>query len=484
MRRRDLLKGAAAAAALAGCAAPRRDLREENALPGTTDWLLTKTQTSKSERFRSPWIEGYVSRTSLRAGETLDVYVSTNPPSRFTLDVYRMGYYGGTGGRLMASLGSFPGSVQADPEMGEKRLRTCRWEKATSLRIPSDWTSGVYLGKLTEEAGGRQSYVVFVVRDDRPCDVLVQVSDTTWSAYNRWPSRGALYDDGKKEWYWGAGVSASFDRPYGKYCQIDDWPLSLGSGEFLLWEFPLSFWLEKEGFDVSYCSNIDTHADPAGMLRAKHWVSIGHDEYWSAAMYANAKAAVAAGVNLAFLSANSCYGLIDVSDRDRTIERVGIFGSMEPGSLRQFPEMAGLKHGVLDEGLLLGNRTTHPVLGVGPWVCADEGHWLFDGAGMKNGDGIPGLVGWEWHGEPADIPGLQVVGKGRAEVRSGGGDWAATIYPGPKGNHVFSCGTIWWADGLSAPPGYKRPTTYGGVPVPLKGHDPRVQRITRNLLSH
>jgi len=46
-------------------------------------------------------------------------------------------------------------------------------------------------------------------------------------------------------------------------------PLSQGSGEFLLWEFPLAFWMEKEGYDVSYISNVDTASDLKGLLRAK-----------------------------------------------------------------------------------------------------------------------------------------------------------------------------------------------------------------------
>ena len=112
-------------------------------------------------------------------------------------------------------------------------------------------------------AKGLQSYIIFVVRDDRKCDFLFQVSDTTWNAYNRWPSQFSLYDDGKKEWYWGPNVQTSFDRPYGKYCQVVDAPLSVGSGEFLLWEFPLAYWMEQHGYDVSYISNLDTHADPA-----------------------------------------------------------------------------------------------------------------------------------------------------------------------------------------------------------------------------
>ncbi len=128
--RRTLLKGTAVAglAALAPeiRAAPNRDLiRAENAKPGTTDWLLHNTRVDPKTKYRCPWIEGYCSHTSIRAGETLSIMVSTNPASPFTIDIYRLGYYGGKGGRHLAKLGPFTGKVQPDPEIGDERLREC-----------------------------------------------------------------------------------------------------------------------------------------------------------------------------------------------------------------------------------------------------------------------------------------------------------------------------------------------------------------------
>src|SRR5690606_41813726 len=56
-----------------------------------------------------------------------------------------------------------------------------------------------------------QSYVVFIVRDNRPADILFQCSDNTWQAYNRWPDRFSLYDDGsEKEWTSKNGIDVSF----------------------------------------------------------------------------------------------------------------------------------------------------------------------------------------------------------------------------------------------------------------------------------
>ena len=74
-------------------------IHRENARPGTRDWLLTKTRIDAKTKYRSPWIEGYCSRATVKAGEEISFHVSTNPSSSFTLDVFRMGYYGGTGGR-------------------------------------------------------------------------------------------------------------------------------------------------------------------------------------------------------------------------------------------------------------------------------------------------------------------------------------------------------------------------------------------------
>jgi hypothetical protein len=489
-----LLKGAAAAGlaavvnplALADPAPARKDLiRAENEKAGTTDWLLTNTRVEPATKYRCPWIEGYCSHTSLRAGDTLAVMVSTDPPSPFVIDLYRLGYYQGKGGRHLQRLGPFKGTAQPDPKVGEERLRECRWEPAARLVIPKDWPSGIYLGKLTAEKDGLQSYVIFIVRDDRACDFLFQCSDTTWSAYNRWPDQWSLYDDGQKQWSWGPDVRVSWDRPYGKYCQVVDAPLSQGSGEFLLWEFPLAFWLEKEGYDVSYTGNADTHTDGKGLLRAKGWLSVGHDEYWSPEMYKNVQAAIAAGVNVAFLGADTCIGLIPFLPStsgvaNRVISRVGNFGPrMEEWARNGAPEVLRLKQGP-DQAALIGARDVYPYSGGGDWICRNPKHWLFAGTGMKDGDGIPGLVGWEWHGDPASIPGLEVVAQGPAKLGKSEGTYAATIYPGPKGNVVFNAATIWWADGLSAPPGYVRPAAHGARP---KGPDPRVRKITANLLE-
>ena len=102
-------------------------IRAENEKAGTRDWLLARTAVDPAAKYRCPWIEGYCSRASVAAGETLELMACANPASPFTIDIYRMGYYGGAGGRHMAALGPFRGAVQPDPPVGEVRVRECRW---------------------------------------------------------------------------------------------------------------------------------------------------------------------------------------------------------------------------------------------------------------------------------------------------------------------------------------------------------------------
>lgn len=491
--RRQAIKGIAAVsttAALAGCLTTPHDSKtivRENQKPGTRDWMLQKTAVDPKTKYRCPWIEGYCSRTSVAPGESINIFVSTNPASAFHIEIYRMGYYGGAGGRKVAELGPFRGTIQPDPPIGKKRLRECKWEPATSLQIPHDWVSGVYLGKLTAERGGWQSYVIFIVRDSRRADLLFQCSDTTWQAYNRWPSQFALYDDGKMQWYWGPGVDIGFDRPYGKYCQILDAPLSTGSGEFFLWEFPFVYWTEQQGYDVSYVSNLDTHSRADELLRAKGFISIGHDEYYSIEMYNNLQHAISRGLNVGFFSGDAVCGRIDPRPSssgalNRIFSRIDFFGPRTEADVKRLPTMGLLPHVSPNANQLIGARTVAPMTGGADWVCSMPDHWIFEGTGMKQGDSIPGLVGWEWHGDPAQIEGLEIISTGKTQSEPGklnGGVYTATTYPGPKGNVVFNASTCWWADGLSEPPGYVRPSVYTSP----QGVDKRVQKITANVLN-
>lgn len=465
---------------------------EENSKLGTREWQLQYTSFDNPityasmpniRRLRSNAIEGYASEMSVLPGGSLDFLVSMDPPGTFLIDVYRMGYYGGTGARHMARLGSFRSRTQPVPMMTIERLRECDWETTTSFTVPSDWPSGVYLAKLTREDVdfGVQSYISFVVKEQRSTDLLCQVSDITWQSYNKWPGNDSLYQDGTPAvYYTGPNVRVSFERPYAKHQQGYDAPLSAGSGEYLLWEHPMTFWLEKEGYDVTYCSNLDLHLDPGILKTCKAFVSVGHDEYWSRDMYNAVIAARDDGMSIAFFCGNSVATEVVMYDSSvtgapaRAFARAGDAGGS--GALDEDAKLLGLKfHGV----------------GYGDWKVTKPDHWIYESTGLRMGDTIPGVVGFEYHEDPADIPGLEIVASNPLyaclnERRSPG--WHkpdpthyAITYPGPRGNWVFNASSIWWSEGLSQPPGHipARTSHCGGT----MGVNPLVQAITSNVLN-
>jgi len=461
---------------------------EESRRAGTLEWQLRNVRFDDPvtlasfplvRHLTSSAIQGYASKMSVYPGESIDLMVSMEPEGEYTIDFYRLGWYGGLGGRHMGQMGPYRGRTQPVPAMGMQRVRECTWEVSVTLTVPDDWESGVYLAKLSRAenlAYGVQSYITFVVKTRRRADLLFQVSDITWQAYNKWPGNDSVYTDGTPNvWYQGTEVRASFDRPYAKYCQILDAPLSLGSGEFLLWEYPMAFWLEEQGYDVAYCSNMDLHLDAEVLTRCKAFLSVGHDEYWSREMFENVIAARDAGMSIGFFSGNSVYWEIEFHESEvggapcRVFSRKRLFDG--------------------EEARLMGVTSYGP--GYGDWVVTNPGHWIYEGMGVSEGDRLPGIIGWEFHGTPAEIPGLEVVAgselfQGFKEPREPA--HAAVVYPCERGNWVFNAGTIWWPEGLSNPPGHiparlaTNSVTVGSSPGTF-GVQPMAQAITANVLE-
>ncbi|MEM9588721.1 MAG: N,N-dimethylformamidase beta subunit family domain-containing protein [Planctomycetota bacterium] len=439
----------------------------ENQREGSTDWQLSNIQIEVGTH-RSRAIEGYCSQLSYHTGEELTVFVSTAQAATYRLDIYRMGYYGGRGARKVLSIDQLTGSPQPEPIKGERDLLACNWSPAFRMPIPTTWVSGVYLGKLSLSDNGPESYIVFVVRDSRQADLVVQVSDFTWQAYNRWPRWNSLYDFGGSKWETKRSNLIGMDRPYARY--YNGLPMTeanatkvVGSGEFLMWEFPLVYFLEREGYDVTYLSNLDTHLRPHLLTRTKAFLSVGHDEYWTRQMHANVTMARDTGVSLLFLSGNSVFGELSLSDApDGRAHRV-------MSRNRWFP----------DEQQLMG-ATSYGV-GLTDWTVVDDSHWLFEGTGMTNGDAIPSLVGWEYHGPPLrQDDSLTIVARGKVNDAAGNQldkEYTALFYDGPLGNFVFNAATCWWSLPLSTPPG-----TVPAARGDFSQEDPRLQQMTRNLL--
>jgi methionine-rich copper-binding protein CopC len=271
-------------------------IAQENALPGTPQsvWDIDGAGSN---------IEGYAAEMSVNHGETVHFKVNVDT-GNYRLDIYRLGYYGGNGARYITTVRPFSTQPQNQPsplrDSSTGMVDAGNWAISAQWQVPGDATSGVYLAKLVREDGQfGENHIVFVVRDDEGhSDLLFKTSDSTWQAYNSWG--GASLYGGNGPGSGGRAYAVSYNRPFNTR-ETSAYSWLFGS------EYPMIRWIESNGYNVSYTTDIDISRAGWEILEHKVFLSVGHDEYWSAEARANVEAARDAGVSLAFFSGNEIF---------------------------------------------------------------------------------------------------------------------------------------------------------------------------------
>jgi hypothetical protein len=423
-------------------------VQRENSLPGTPGWQIPADA--------GTFIRGYASETSVAPGQSFHLHVSAPPGSRYRVLVYRLGWYGGVGGRLIACVPGCGGGRAAiaqppptapDPTTGLFRVP---WRVTDDVEIPADAVSGYYEAKLEIASGahaGAVGSVPLIVRQSpaaRPSAVLVQVPVNTWEAYNPWGGKSLYqFNTGRH------AVEVSFDRPYDQ---------RMFAAMVTRLELPWVRFLERNGIDVSYQTDVDTDAAPGSLPRHRLVFAIGHDEYWTQAIRDAFDRALGQSTNLMFGSdsadwrmryADGARTLVEWRDpaidpvRDRRLEG-GFFSAFgEPEC-----QLMGVQHQWAAQRDLSAPPTSYTVVGPrsDPWLAA---------AGLAPGDVIPGVVGYEWDSLVPGcfagqvVPLMTAVLPGSDGVRHSVDMIRATA---PSGGRVFAMGTMelaWALDDLN-----------------------------------
>ncbi|HEV3224674.1 MAG TPA: N,N-dimethylformamidase beta subunit family domain-containing protein, partial [Puia sp.] len=259
-------------------------------------------------------ILGFGSDISVNKGSSIDfkITVTSGTDKTFGIKIYRIGYYQGNGARLMADLGTaFTGITQAACNFDNTTgLTDCgNWTTTASWAVPSTAVSGIYVAKLTRSAagGGGSSHIAFIVRDDASSSaVIFKTSDATWQAYNGYGGYslyigpGLTFNHGKK---------VSYNRPF--ITRSGGGGGGIGQDWFMNAEYPMIRFLENNGYDLTYTTDLDIARNNANninlLLNHSLFLSVGHDEYWSKEVRNSVESVRAAGKNLAFFSGNECY---------------------------------------------------------------------------------------------------------------------------------------------------------------------------------
>ncbi|MEV5733570.1 N,N-dimethylformamidase beta subunit family domain-containing protein [Streptomyces sp. NPDC052292] len=426
-------------------------------------------------RLRGPAtaVAGYTDRVSVTPGEECALHVSTTAPS-FRVSAFRAGWYGGAGARLVWSSGRIPGRVQPEPRLlsGTRTVRA-DWPRTLSFGTEG-WPEGAYLLRLDAE-DGHQRYVPLIVRSTRGAGRTVLMhAPATWQAYNRWGGYSLYAGAGGA--YADRSLAVSFDRPYD----------SSGAEKFLVYEWAAVALAERLGIPLAYTTGTDVHRDPGVLRGARAVVCLGHDEYWTPEQRRHVTEARDAGANVAFLGANTCFRRVRLEQGaagpDRTVVCYKSSFRADPcyadrpalvtTDFRQSPgaDPESSMTGVLYEG--------YPT--DAPYVVHAADHWVYEGTGVRPGDGFGHLVGVEYDrvtpGAPTPEP-LEITAHSPLVCNGRRSHSDSAYYTAGSGAGVFATGTMRWVEALMA-----------GTPAGGRDHgmDARtrtfVTRTTENVL--
>jgi hypothetical protein len=338
-------------------------------------------------------------------------------------------------------------------------------------------------------------------RDTR---ILLQLCTNTYNAYNRWGG-SSLYGGPK-----GVVRRVSFERPYIGFVPGDDFT-SRYSG-WRNWEQPFVVWAEAAGYALDFAVNSDLEFRPEILQGYRLVLSVGHDEYWSAPMRDHLEAFIGAGGNVAFFSGNTCFWQVRSEDHGRALVSWKMDFDKDP--IYQSDDQR-LLSGMWSNHLV--KRPENQLTGVsfsyggyhhffetggdGCYTIHRPDHWVFAGTGLRRGDRLGAkdrIVGYECDGcqftledgvpvpthRDGTPPTFQILGTAPAglstkdssliwvsEALYGKGTSRRIDQPGvavlgvyTRGGTVLTTGCTEWVRGL-------------------QGHDPAVERITRNVLD-
>jgi hypothetical protein len=236
----------------------------ENALPGnpSSEWQITGAGDLT--------IQGFATEISVNKGETIRFKIKTDAAG-YTINVYRLGYYGGLGARLVGNGVITAPLPQTQPspvvEIATGLIDCGNWEESAHWDVPATAVSGIYIARLVRTDNGGASHIVFIVRDDASTsDMIFKTSDASWQAYNDYG--GNNFYNGTTTYPNGHAVKLSYNRPF----QTRNVGSAFTRGADFLFnaEYPMLRWLERNGFDVTYFTSVD--ADRRGNLIANHKV--------------------------------------------------------------------------------------------------------------------------------------------------------------------------------------------------------------------
>ena len=440
----------------------RRGTVQENSQSGDPHWDIRHVAGPDA-------IMGYAGQASVLPGEPITLYASTTSRS-FTVSAFRMGWYRGDLARLVWRSRTVPGHRQRRPDL-IKPTNTVQARWGPSLSIAThDWPEGSYLLRMDSEDGPQRFVPVTVRSASAAGKIVIKNAVETWQAYNTWGGYDLYNGPRGIADYQNRSLAVSLDRPYDRQ----------GAFMFLYHERKLIELAERLGMPLAYVTGMDIDADRHLLHGASALFCPGHDEYWTPPERAHVTAARDAGMNIAFLGANSMFRRTRLASTRLGPRRLVICYKT---SYLQDP-MYGKDNAQVTsdwreppdpdpESSLTGTLyESNPVSA--PYVVVSPHAWMFAGTGVRKGTRFRGLVGIEYDRVNPDSPverPIEILSHSPVTCR-GVNSYSDSAYYTHRGAGVFNAGTMRWVASFGRPYRFGMDRRTGGF----------TRRVTANLL--
>lgn len=378
-------------------------------------------------------IQGYLDQESVVEGGKLSLHVSTDAMF-FRVDFYRLG-----ADLTFVDSSVWHTGVASPPPPHPDGIDThaspaedWNWP-AYEFSIPAGWIPGIYVAALVEgHVDGTETHALwydttkvsgfekefFIVRPASPgrySSILYKKSTFTRHAYNR--SDSAEHERASSLYENPVYVAAEGEgQPHGHKVSMHR---PGGINDLAYWDAPFIGWLERNGYDVEFCTDLDLHENPELLSAYTLLLSVGHDEYWTRVMRTAVEDFVHSGGNVAFFSANTCWWRIHLTENNtafvsHTDHQVGTsYPHLPATDLWWAPAPDGVGE---PENSVTGVSFRNGGMWPGAWpgdrprsgfTVQHADHWVYEGTGLRDGSGggtpdafgvgVP-LIGYECDG--------------------------------------------------------------------------------------
>lgn len=296
----------------------------------------------------------------------------------------------------------------------------------------------------------------------RPRDTLGSIAyivpTNTYHAYNSMGG-GSFYEDYVHDYHTVERLTTR--RPGGGFGGIsgqpaDPYDTATPRQEFAHWDQKFVRWLQINGFDCDYYTDLDLDRGNVSTRHYRCLVVAGHSEYWSRGMRDKVAEHIRNGGNFAVFGGNTCY--CEIEYLDRSSSNYGVTFNRKP--LWPVDD---------DETKLIGLSFKYGGGRWGEWkdgAWRDTGrkdlgfvvqrgdHWVFAGTGLEYDQAFgyqDRLVGYEADGTPPGSSAFKVLARSSefTDSQTTQGHAAMGILgpdtdPKDKRGLVFNCGTTDW----------------------------------------